>query len=345
MDTLWPSTYVSEANLTNTLVCLRKVLGRDAIRTVSKHGYRFVLPVQGEPGVAREIYEKFARAKELTLQRSLASVTLARDLYWICLAEDPTFAPAWAWLGRCCWFVGKFSGSASADLELADAAFRRAFLIDPDLACAHQFYTPVEADMGEASRALVRLLTRIERSPGEPESFTGLVQVLRFCGLLRESIAAHERAIDLDPTATTSVPHTLFLNGDYAATIETYSGRTGYYLDAAAWAALGDKVHACTLLRDRLARMSLSRAHDGLDGIFAGCSRRAIRRRVQLHGGDENPSRTGGPGLFSASLFIHQGNRFSDQGAEGRNTIGICVRPGHTAIGPLVQRRAGSPGV
>ncbi len=96
MDTLWPSTYVSEANLTNTLVCLRKVLGRDAIRTVSKHGYRFVLPVQGEPGVAREIYEKFARAKELTLQRSLASVTLARDLYWICLAEDPTFAPAWA---------------------------------------------------------------------------------------------------------------------------------------------------------------------------------------------------------------------------------------------------------
>jgi DNA-binding response OmpR family regulator len=27
MDTLWPSTYVSEANLTNTLVTLRKVLG------------------------------------------------------------------------------------------------------------------------------------------------------------------------------------------------------------------------------------------------------------------------------------------------------------------------------
>ena len=53
MDTLWPSTFVSEANLTNTVVSLRKVLGQDAIRTVSKHGYRFVLPVQGEPGIAR----------------------------------------------------------------------------------------------------------------------------------------------------------------------------------------------------------------------------------------------------------------------------------------------------
>jgi DNA-binding winged helix-turn-helix (wHTH) protein len=265
-DTLWPSTYASEANLTNAFVSLRKVLGRDAIGTVSKHGYRFVVPVQGEPGVARETYEQFARARELTVQRSLGPMTLARELYWICLAEDPTFAPAWAWLGRCCWFLGKFSGSASANLELADAAFKRAFLIDPDLACAHQFYTPVEADMGAARRALARLLARIERSPGEPESFTGLVQVLRFCGLLRESIAAHERAIDLDPAVVSSVPHTLFLHGDYVASIETYGGQAGYYLDAAAWAALGDKVRASTALRDRLARMSLSGLMTGLMG-------------------------------------------------------------------------------
>jgi DNA-binding winged helix-turn-helix (wHTH) protein len=264
MDTLWPSTFVSEANLTNTVVSLRKVLGQDAIRTVSKYGYRFVLPVQGEPGMAREIYEKFARAKELTVQRSLESMTRARELYWLCLADDPGFAPGWAWLGRCCWFLGKFSGNPSADIELADAAFRRAFLIDPDLACAHQFYTPMEADIGEARRALARLLSRLERNPGEPESFTGLVQVLRFCGLLRESVEAHERAMDLDPTVVTSVPHTLFLAGDYAASIETYSGRASYYLDAAAWAALGDKARASTLLRERLARMPLSELMKGL---------------------------------------------------------------------------------
>jgi len=118
--------------------------------------------------------------------------------------------------------------------------------------------------MGEARRALARLLTRIEQNPGEPESFTGLVQVLRFCGLLRESIAAHKRAIDLDPTVVTSVPHTLFLDGDYAASIETYGGRASYYLDAAAWAALGDKLRASALLGDRLARMSLSELMKGL---------------------------------------------------------------------------------
>src|SRR5882757_11042790 len=73
INTLWPSVHVSETNLTNTIVSLRKIVGRDTIRTVSKHGYRFELPVEGEPGVARSTFEKFARAKELTTQRSLAS--------------------------------------------------------------------------------------------------------------------------------------------------------------------------------------------------------------------------------------------------------------------------------
>ena len=263
-DTLWPSTYVSEANLTNTIVDLRKIVGRDAIRTVSKHGYRFVAPVEGEPGMPRATYEKFVRAKELTVQRSMNSMTEARNLYWICLAEDPSFAAGWAWLGRCCWFLGKFKSDSSVDVELARAAFRRAFALDPDLACAHQFYTPLEADCGDAHTAMMRLRCRLDRHPGEPETLSGLVQVLRFRGLLQESIQANKRAADLDPTIVTSVPHTLFLAGEYAATIETYSGRASYYLDAAAWAALGDTQRARMLLRERVASMPLSGLMSGL---------------------------------------------------------------------------------
>src|ERR1700722_10649593 len=256
---LWPSIHVSETNLTNLIVDLRKIVGRDAIRTVSKHGYRFELPVAGEPGVARATYEKFARAKELTAERSLESMCLARDLYWTCLAEDPTFAPAWAWLGRCCWFLDKFSGNSSANLELTHAALQRAFTLDPDLASAHQFFTFVQVDTGHADEAMCRLLKRLQRHPREPESFTGLVQVLRFRGLLQRSVEAHRRAKELDPTIATSVAHTLFLASEYASAIEAYSGRAAYYLDAAAWAALGDRNRAIALLRERLDRMSLSK--------------------------------------------------------------------------------------
>jgi DNA-binding winged helix-turn-helix (wHTH) protein len=264
IDTLWPSIHVSESNLTNTIVSLRKIVGRETIRTVSKHGYRFELAVTGEPGVAHATYEKFTRAKELTTQRSLESMHLARDLYWTCLATDPSFAPAWAWLGRCCWFLDKFSGNASANLELAHAAFQRAFALDPELACAHQFYTLVQVDTGHADEAMGRLLERLERHPGEPESFTSLVQVFRFRGLLPESVEAHRRGVELDPALVTSIAHTLFLTGEYASAIEHYSGRAAYYLDAAAWAALGNRKRAIILLRERLDSMPLSKLMNAL---------------------------------------------------------------------------------
>lgn len=259
ISTLWPSIHVSEANLTNMIGSIRKIVGRDSISTVSKHGYRFELPVLGEPGVARSTYQKFARARELTAQRSLESMQLARDLYWTCLAEDPGYASAWAGLGRCCWFLDKFAASSSANADLAQAAFQRAFAIDPDLSSAHQFYTFVQVDTGQAAEAMCRVLERLQRHPGEPESLTSLVQVLRFRGLLQQSVKAHRRAVELDPAITTSVAHTFFLAGDYARAIEAYGGRATYYLDAAAWAALGEKERAIALLNERLARMSLSR--------------------------------------------------------------------------------------
>jgi DNA-binding winged helix-turn-helix (wHTH) protein len=281
IQTLWPSVHVSEANLTNTIVSLRKIVGRETISTVSKHGYRFELPVEGEPGVARATYEKFVRAKELTAQRSVESMYLARDLYWVCLAEDPGFAAAWAWLGRCCWFLDKFSSSFSANLELARAAFQRAFALDPDLACAHQFYTVVQLDTGRADEAMSRILERLQRHPGEPESFTSLIQVFRFRGLLQQSVDAHRRAAQLDPAIVTSVAHTLFLAGEYASAIEAYGGRGAYYLDAASWAALGNRKRAIALLRERLARMSLSNLMTALMGsllaLLEGRADEAVR--------------------------------------------------------------------
>ena len=252
MNTLWPDVHVAEANLTNIIVGLRKVLGRNAIRTVSKHGYRFEPAVSGEPGMGRATYERFARAKELTNQRTLDSMSIARDLLWTCLAENPTFAAGWAYLGRCGAFFEKFNGGSGVQSELVAAAFARAFAIDPDLACAHQFYTLIQADAGQACEAIQRLVQRLKRHPGEPESLAGLVQAYRFCGLLQESLEAHRLAIKVDPAVVTSVAHTFFLNGDFAAAIDAYAGRGAHYLDAAAWAALGHRKRAVSLLRKRL---------------------------------------------------------------------------------------------
>src|SRR4051794_38404669 len=87
-ESLWPDTFVGDTNLTNIVVQLRKILGRNAIQTVSKHGYRFALPVQGvthTPAENKALLERFARAKELAGQRSQDSIESARTLLWICL--------------------------------------------------------------------------------------------------------------------------------------------------------------------------------------------------------------------------------------------------------------------
>jgi DNA-binding winged helix-turn-helix (wHTH) protein/tetratricopeptide (TPR) repeat protein len=264
MQKLWPDVHVSERNLTNTIVNLRRILGREAVRTVSKHGYRFELPLISEPGVTRPVYERFLRARRLIEQRSLDHMQLARDLLWICLADDPSFAQGWAWLGRCCWFLDKFGQHASASSEVASAALRRALALDPDLTDAHHFSTFLQVDTGHAADAVERLLNRAKLQPREPETFASLVQALRFQGLIQESTEAHERAIDLDPGAATSVAHTLFCKGDFASAIEAYTGRPGYYLDAAAWSAVGFPERAIRLLRQRLKKLPLSRVMKAL---------------------------------------------------------------------------------
>ena len=251
-STLWPGIHVSEANLTNVIAVLRKSLGRNSIQTVSKFGYRFTLPVTGEPGVTQAAYATFVRGKELLTERSPDSTLRAQDLFWLCIARDPQFATAWAWLGRTRRILEKFNGHSSTP-DLAEAAFQRAFAIDPELACAHQFYTQLQVDSGQASLALIRLASRLTSHGEDAETFAGLVQVLRCCGLLEDSVAAHERAIALDPTIKTSVAHTHFLRGEFARVFETYTG-TLYYLDAAAWVALGATERGATMLRERLAK-------------------------------------------------------------------------------------------
>jgi DNA-binding winged helix-turn-helix (wHTH) protein len=281
MAKLWPDVHVSERNLTNTIVSLRKLLGRDAVRTVSKHGYRFEAALISRPGVATAVYERFLRARQLIERRSLEDMQYARDLLSICLAEDPSFAQGWAWLGRCCWFLDKFGRHPSASSEVARAALRRALALDPDLTDAHQFSTFLEADTGNAADAVERLLDRLQRRPREPEAYGSLVQALRFQGLLEESIEAHARAVELDPGILTSVAHTFFFKGDFASAIEAYSGRAAYYLDAAAWAALGHHERAIGVLRQRLKRSSLSTVMTALMtsllAVLEGRTEEAIR--------------------------------------------------------------------
>ncbi|HEV3484622.1 MAG TPA: protein kinase, partial [Vicinamibacterales bacterium] len=157
-------------------------------------------------------YELYLRANELA--RTYEGIPAARDLYQQCLELDSRFAPAWARLGRCHRVIGKYIDPMPDSETRAEDALRRALALNPRLTIAHKFYANLEADIGRAEAAVVRLLGEARRHGHDPELFAGLVHACRYCGLFEQSIAAHAEARRFDPNVPTSVDQTLLMRGD-----------------------------------------------------------------------------------------------------------------------------------
>jgi serine/threonine protein kinase/tetratricopeptide (TPR) repeat protein len=149
------------------------------------------------------------------LARSVDQLPRALDLYRRSVEIDPRFAPAWAELGRTYRVIAKFVGGPEDSYARAEEALQRALELSPRLTVAHKYYAHLEADTGHSQAALVRLLDEAARHENDPEIFAGLVHACRYCGLLEQSVAAHEEARRLDPHIATSLEQTLILNGEY----------------------------------------------------------------------------------------------------------------------------------
>jgi TolB-like protein len=168
-------------------------------------------PTRDAPRSA-QAYELYLRGNELA--RAYEGLARARDLYERRLQLDPSFAPAWAHLGRCHRVIGKYVRGTPDSEARAEEAFLRALELSPRLSIAHKFYANLEADIGKADRALVRLLGEANRHGNDPELFAGLVHACRYCGLYDESMAAHDEARRLDPNVPTSFEQTVLMTGD-----------------------------------------------------------------------------------------------------------------------------------
>ena len=191
-------------------------------------------------------YEYYLRGNHLSYDSKQWSV--ARDLYLRCLEEDARYAPAWARLGRIHHVMGKYLNPPSPDgLDQAEAAFRRALELNPDLPLAHKLYAQLEVDRGLARDAMARLIERAQTA--DPELLAALVTTCRYCGLLNASLAAHRRAASLEPKIRTSVVHTWFLRGDHGDVV-TLKPLEFPYLVALSMAELGRRSEALAALRD-----------------------------------------------------------------------------------------------
>lgn len=202
-------------------------------------------------------FEFFLRGNQLSYDSKQWAI--ARDLYLRSVEEDPAYAPAWARLGRIHHVMSKYLPAGTSDgLEKAEAALRKALDLNPDLALAHKLLAQLEVDLGRAQDAMTRLIQRAHTP--DPELLVGLVSTCRYCGLLDASVAAHDRALELDPRIRTSVPHTWFLQGDLAR-LSTVKIEEFPYIVAVALAELGREREALPVMRE-LEQKSKTRIRD-----------------------------------------------------------------------------------
>lgn len=191
-------------------------------------------------------YEYYLRGNQFSHDSKQWSA--ARDLYLLCVEADPCYAPAWARLGRIHHVMAKYLPTGAREgLDQAEKAFRQALDLNPDLAIAHKFYAQLEVDLGRATDAMARLLPRAHGA-ADSELFTGLVSPLRYSGLLDASNAAHARAVALEPKIRTSVPHTWFLQRDYAR-VASLRIEDNPYIVSLSLAEAGKKDQALPVLR------------------------------------------------------------------------------------------------
>lgn len=194
------------------------------------------------------VYQLYLQANEFG--RMWQNLPTAIELYERCVKLDSSYAPAWARLGRARWLMDKYNAGSMEGLRSADQAVQTALRLRPDLAMAHNIYTQLQVDEGQALDALKRLLRRARNRRSDAELFAGLGHVCRYCGLLHASLRAHQEARRLDPLISTTINHTYFMLGEYQKALESSGGDFGYALGLTL-ATVGRVDEAISKLRQR----------------------------------------------------------------------------------------------
>ena len=154
----------------------------------------------------------------MQLRMEAATWRRARNLFNQCLGIDAGFAPAWAERGRLDRVLTKYQDATL--MAQAESALQRALELDPDSGPAHYYRAQLEIDTGRPDEALMRLVKRAASGTSSRKCMPASFMPVGSCGLLRESVSAHQDARRLDPTVSTSVLHTYYVQRDYDRALE-----------------------------------------------------------------------------------------------------------------------------
>jgi eukaryotic-like serine/threonine-protein kinase len=167
---------------------------------------------------------------------------------------DPTYAPSWQALGIRYYYDAPYSRGGEETFQRSTAAYERALALDPNLVFAASNLIVNRVERGELEQAHKQAQALVKKRPQSSQAHFALGYVLRYAGMLDDSMRECDEALTLDPGnfMLRSCGRTFLYAGD------TKRAREFVYLDAGSEWANAETVGI--LLREG----KLKEAHDAV---------------------------------------------------------------------------------
>src|SRR5215469_856222 len=149
-----------------------------------------------EASVSPLAYEYFLQGLDLHGQHQFP---LAIKLLEKSTEIDPTYAPAWAYLGASYNSDAAFEFGGREQYRRAQAAYERALTLEPSQLDAKIFLANLLVDTGKVEQAMPLLREAVKANPNQADVHWELGYAYRFGGMLNESVRECERARQIDP--------------------------------------------------------------------------------------------------------------------------------------------------
>jgi DNA-binding winged helix-turn-helix (wHTH) protein/TolB-like protein/Tfp pilus assembly protein PilF len=176
-------------------------------------------------------YEYFLRAQTPGLPNGyLVAIRLLEKS----IALDPDYAPAWARLALAYGGYAAWQGGGPEYMAKSKAAFDTALRLDPDTPHARTYIAIQMIERGELDQGLLTLREELRLNPNDAEAHWWLTEAYLYGGMLPESIAEGERALELNPLVNIGSTFNSYLHaGNYDKFLSTMpvgeSARTTFY--------------------------------------------------------------------------------------------------------------------
>ncbi|MCZ6760686.1 MAG: hypothetical protein O7D29_09985, partial [Gemmatimonadetes bacterium] len=167
-------------------------------------------------------YEYYLRS--LSYLEEAESNRLAVNMLRQSIELDSTFAPAWDALGRRAHLMGYWElGGEEVSIQARDF-YLKALEINPELFSALANMTAIYTEFGETDLAMKTAQRMLEINPNSAEGMFAHGYVLRYAGMIEESMTAMTTALEIDPTnpRLRSAAWTFIVGGRYDDAVEAF---------------------------------------------------------------------------------------------------------------------------